>query len=302
MSLQTIKQYGVTYKKWWEFCTTSHLDPFTYDIAEVIKFLNIEASKGKSYSAVNCHKAAFSLVFDITPQEQHLFKRYMKGVFNKSPPKAKYEFTWDPHPVLKFLEALHPLETLSLKDLTSKAVTLLALVSAHRVQTLAKISIHNIKTFEDRLEILVPDKIKTTKLGNSQPLLIIPFFHENHNLCLARTLQYYIEKTSSFRPPGESQLLLTFKKPFHAATRQSVSRWIKSTLYRSGINTSIYTSHSTRHAATSAALRGGMQVDEIRKRAGWTEKSETFSKFYNRPLAEPKDGFYKAILQASNVI
>lgn len=192
VSSHTSKQYGVTYKKWWEYCAASHLDPFAYDIAKVVKFLNIEATKERSYSAINCHKAAFSLIFAMTPQDQQFFKRYMKGIFNKSPPKAKYEFTWDPHPVLKFLEALQPLEALSLKDLTTKVVTLLALVSAHRVQTLAKISLDNIKTFEDRIEILVPDKIKTTKLGNSQPLLLIQccFFNENHNVCLARTLLY----------------------------------------------------------------------------------------------------------------
>nr|CAH7752487.1 unnamed protein product [Callosobruchus chinensis] len=85
-------------------------------------------------------------------------------------------------------------DTLTLKDLTLKLVTLLLLTSGHRVQTLSKIS-----------------------------------------LCVASTLEYYLTKTSSYRS-STHRLLLTHQRPFHVATTQSISRWVKEILQRSGID------------------------------------------------------------------
>lgn len=55
------------------------------------------------------------------------------------------------------------------------------------------------------------------------------------------------------------------------------SRWIKNILAKSGVDTHIYSAHSTRHAATSAASRKGLSVDLIRRSAGWSQSSETFA-------------------------
>ena len=37
------------------------------------------------------------------------------------------------------------------------------------------------------------------------------------------------------------------------------------------VDTSVFTAHSTRHASTSAAKRRGVDLDLIRKTAGWTK-------------------------------
>lgn len=96
-------------------------------------------------------------------------------------------------------------------------------------------------------------------------------------------LQFYMEKTKAFLPERPA-LFLTLKKPIHNASSQTISRWIKLTLSEGGIDISIFTSHSTRHAGSSAAFRAGVNIDEIRKSAGWSQNSSTFAKFYNRPL------------------
>ncbi|KAJ8911242.1 hypothetical protein NQ315_012229, partial [Exocentrus adspersus] len=116
-------------------------------------------------------------------------------------------------------------------------------------------------------------------------------------LCVATALRRYLEVTRPARTGDNQQLLLTFKKPFHPATSQTVSRWIKTVLKNSGVNTGIFKSHSTRHASTSAAARSGLNIDSIRETAGWTKKSEVFTKFYNRPLANPSH-FAETILSS----
>lgn len=75
---------------------------------------------------------------------------------------------------------------------------------------------------------------------------------------------------------------MTYKKPFHKATSQTIGRWIKNILNESGVDTNQFKTQSTRHAATSAAARKGVSFDTIRLAAGWNSK--TFAKFYNRPL------------------
>lgn len=61
-------------------------------------------------------------------------------------------------------------------------------------------------------------------------------------------------------------LFFTVKPHHKAATTQTLSRWLKSTLKESGINTDLFSSHSCRHA-TSAARRAGISIDVIRKTA-----------------------------------
>lgn len=94
-------------------------------------------------------------------------------------------------------------------------------------------------------------------------------------------------------------LILTIRKPIRAATSQTISRWIKLGLKEGGIDTDIYSSYSTRHAATSAAYRAGVNIDIVRKAAGWTEKSEVFSKFYNKPLINKPECFARGVLEGS---
>lgn len=81
---------------------------------------------------------------------------------------------------------------------------------------------------------------------------MLPLFLENPKLCIASTVDAYILKTSQLRGKID-HLFLTTKKPFKAASAATVGRWIKSAMFRCGISEK-FTAHSTRHAATSAAL------------------------------------------------
>ena len=51
---------------------------------------------------------------------------------------------------------------------------------------------------------------------------------------------------------------------------------------KAGIDTDKFKAHSTRAASSSALKRSGMSVKQILLKANWSEKSRTFSKFYDR--------------------
>jgi len=59
----------------------------------------------------------------------------------------------------------------------------------------------------------------------------------------------------------------------------------------------MYTAHSTRHAATSAASRRGLSVDAIHRAAGWGQHSHVFATFYNREVAPASTDFARAVFE-----
>ncbi|KAJ3659529.1 hypothetical protein Zmor_011213 [Zophobas morio] len=117
-----------------------------------------------------------------------------------------------------------------------------------------------------------------------QPKLVLPFFKTNPKLCVASTLKHYVKITAPLRGSIQ-QLFLTHKKPHRAASGQTIARWIRTTLSRSGVDTQKFGAHSTRHASTSSASRAGVSLEVIKSVAAWGPKSAVFARFYNRPLS-----------------
>lgn len=172
------------------------------------------------------------------------------------------------------------LVTEDLKYTSFRLSTLLALATGQRVQTLSLIKCLNIKELNSGIKIYIPEPIKTSGPNRKQPCLDLPNFSEDPSLCVASLVRQYLKLTKDLRSPDQDQLFITFKKPHKPASKQTISRWIKTILKAAGVDTSIFTAHSTRHASTSAALR----LDIIKKSASWSKDSSTFAKFYNRPL------------------
>ena len=67
--------------------------------------------------------------------------RLLKGVFNVTPPKPKYNQMWNVSTVLDHIISLPQNSELSLLSLSKKLLALFALVSAQRTQTLANIDL-----------------------------------------------------------------------------------------------------------------------------------------------------------------
>lgn len=294
LSHSTAKQYDVYLKRWYNFCLTYNIDYLKASVPQVLTFLTNVCKEGAGYGSTNCCKSALSLLLGTKVSSDDRVKRFMKGVFRLNPPQPKYSITWDPQIVLNYLSLLSQNNSLSLENLSKKLVTLLAIATAHRVQTLSLIKLSNIYQYSDKMLIKIPDLIKTSRVGLNQPILCLPFFTEKPELCPGQALLAYIDKTKLIRSNCD-QLFITFKKPHKHVSSQTISRWIKETLNKSGIDTSIFTAHSTRHASTSAASRLGVNIDVIRKAAGWSETSKTFAQFYNREIVHCDD-FARSIL------
>lgn len=286
LSDATIAQYNGTYKLWWNFCKGIDLSPFEGQTSHVITFLQgLLDNHQAAYGSFNSHRSALSLILSGNLGGNPLLKRFMKGIFKCRPPKPKYDFVWDPQPVLRFLEQT---STSCLKNLSRKLVTLLALATGHRLQTISLIRTSQIVETAREIQIFIPDLIKTSRPNRSQPCLQLPFFEDRPSLCVASTLKTYLEATANLRDSQsvDDFLFLTHRRPHRLATKQTLSRWVKETLKLAGVDIKQFTPHSTRHAATSAAYREGVSLDVIQQTAGWSRNSEMFARFYQRPLTD----------------
>ena len=129
-------------KKWSKFCNRTEIDKFQPSITDVLKFLTEFHESGLRYCAMNTAKSAISSFLSIAnPSSVHLgshilIKRFMKGVFEIKPSLPRYNCTWSTEGVLRYLKSLSPLDDLSLLQLTRKLVTLFALTTGQRAQTL----------------------------------------------------------------------------------------------------------------------------------------------------------------------
>jgi len=291
-------QYDSALRRWHKFCISKSVIPFVKDINLVLEYLTLLYNSNLGYSTINTNRSALSLIIGpidgFNVGSHPLVVRLLKGVGRSRPPLPRYNSTWNVDSVLELFKKWPNNEALSIKCLTLKLVGLLALISAQRVQTLHAIELSHIKSSSESVEIFITRNLKTSKVGCKQPCIILKRYSENVKLCVVSTLNEYLIRTSSYRK--YDQLLLSLFSPFVGVSTQTISRWLSSLLEQAGVDTSIYTAHSFRHASTSKACKGGVPIDVIFACAGWTQRSSTFARYYNKRI-DNRDTFADCVLK-----
>lgn len=186
----TIKQYNSTLKLWWSFNNREKTDPYDASIPKILHFLTERYQNGANHGTLNSARSALAIIATENIEANELIRKFLKGNSKTRPAKPRYDATWDVNPVLQQLEKLFPLESLTLKQLSHKLILLLALGTAHRLQTLTLIRIANISKSHTGLEIRIPERIKSTGSSSIRTTLKLPFFSEKPELCIASTLLY----------------------------------------------------------------------------------------------------------------
>lgn len=285
----TKKQYQVYLKKWADFCIARGRDPLHLDLHSGIEFLTSLFQQGLRYSALNTARSALSSLSTILGQGTFgvnpIVKRFVRGVFNIRPSRPRYSSTWDVNLVLEFMKENWTLAKISLKHLSLKLVMLLALVTGQRGQTLLLIDIKNMRVTSNAVEFAIPDPVKTSGPGKTQPVLTLPIYKQDLNLCVGATLAKYIEKTAVLR--HSTKLLISFVKPHKPISRDTLSRWLLQVMTLAGVDTKIFKAHSTRAASASAAHKH-VPIDTILNTVGWSN-ANTFAKYYHKRIVTSAD-------------
>jgi hypothetical protein len=188
----------------------------------------------------------------------------MQGIFNSTPRKPKYTGFWDVGVVLRHLQSLGPDVDLSLTSLSHKLVILLALTSLFRVSEIAAIDSESIVFSGPVVKFALLKLRKNQHKSNDIQSFSLCKLESLSNLCPVLCLERYVNLTRSFResrPP--SSLILGIKSPHAPIGASSVARWIKLVLADAGVDTSVYSAHSTRGASASKAKSSGLPIETI---------------------------------------
>ncbi|XP_071482171.1 uncharacterized protein [Diadema antillarum] len=287
----TNKQYESAWSQWLHWCNRRSFDPFNPTIVHVVNFLSSQ-SLGKSYSTVNCYRSALSSALPpingYSVGKHPLIIRLMKGIFNEKPPKPRYTSTWEVSKVLDYLSSLDVNENLDLLQLSEKLISLTALVSAQRVQTLGLLDTSYMTVNDECASFQIMGLLKTTspKAKIASQSVELPAYTPNEKICVLSTLKEYLKRTEVARQANkETKLFLSTRKPHNKASNATIARWLKNVLVKAKIDASIFSAHSYRSAASSAAFCHGVSIHEIMARANWSN-SRTFREFYFKPSTE----------------
>ena len=257
----------------------------------------VEFKSQVGYSSIATAKAALNSFVKINgkPLGQHPETTlFMRGIARQLPRTPKYESIWDPEIVVKFLRTWSPARVLNLLQLSVKTVTLIMLVTGQRPQILKHLTLDNMVQKQAVITFTVTENLKQSR-GNSPATIIQLKAHPDKRVCVVNYLKFYLTKTASFRT--DRQIFLSTTKPHKAATLNTMSRWVKIGLQKSGIDTKIFAPGSTRAASSNAAINRGVPLQTVLKQATWQNKS-TFTKWYKKPVQKQKS-FQTAVLKKS---
>ncbi len=280
----TQRQYDVYITRWVTFCNNRTINMFDPDVDLVLQFLLECFNTGLAYSTLNTIRSALStlILMDGVPVGQHpLVSRFMRAVFNKRPTKPKITAIWDVNKVLDYLAKIGPAKTIPIALLTKKLVALMAVLSGVRGQNLFLLNALNMTLDCDFVTFQINGLTKTARPGRPIPDLHFVAYPQNRRLCVVYYLRVYLQRTLHVR--WTPSLFMTYGNNVgHAASRDTVRRWIRDVLVEAGIDMGIFTPHSTRSASTSAAATC-VSLSTILRTAGWYSSS-TFQRHYKKPI------------------
>jgi len=264
-----------------------------------MQFLVDQFDAGLQYCSINTLRSAISMThatIDGTAVGCHsLISLLLKGIFNTRPPLPRYSQSWDVRIVINFLSNYKSTD-ISVLQLAKKAATLLALVNADRCSDLAALDRDHVKWSASGVEFTVVQLTKTRKSGALRKVFY-PMFNDNSEICPVTVLRYLQKTAEQAATLGSPKpVFITSRKPIRQARPGTIGHWIKDILGAAGINTDVYSAHSTRSASTSWAASKGVPINDILKAANWSSQT-TFEQYYFRPSTSST--YARTILQSS---
>ena len=236
----TEKTYESSWKRWCSWCDKRKTDPISASLNSILSFLADCFDEGLQYRSLNVLRSALSSThpkIDGYPVGQHPYVlNLMKGILNIRPPKPQYSYTWDVRQVTEYVEKVGNNSSLSLKQLSLKLATLLAITCPKRVSSLARLDINHLRLSPEGATFTLTTPTKTSR-PDETVTAFFSSFQTNLVLRPVDCLNPYIPITKRFRNLSGKEpniLFISHIKPHRAVTTATVARWIRSILKDAG--------------------------------------------------------------------
>lgn len=287
-SRKTYETYWRGFSRW---TAQRDIDPFSASPAQVADYLVhlfhdrdlATSSVGIARSAISC----FAKPYKGAPLGEHRrICDLIKAFRNIRPPLARYSATWSIDCLVDYWDLQPENSLLTLKLLTLKVVSLIAISSLSRADEIAHLLRENFAEDESDLAFLLDKRPKNCKTGPIPPVRVVAV-PDRPNSCPVICVREYMRHTQEFRERDDSfpreKLLLSLDSRHCAVKVMTISRWIQQAMNLAGIDTSCFKAHSIRGAAASHLASKGLPLGAIMKKGKWKSTS-TLRRFYLRDL------------------
>ena len=258
----------------------------------IVSYLIFLFKRGFACSYLNAARSSFSFfsLDKLSLGQNVIICRLFRYFYLQRPLRQRYVTFWPVYSLLNHLKEWYPIENLSMKQLTLKCVSLLALTSSDRGQSIHLTNINQMHVSDGHIKFVINKRIKTTRRV-LKPTIVNCVSEGIPELNVAMHIQEYINKTMQYRDPNDEssmQLFISWKT-FKPVTKQTIARWLTHSLRSAGIDTNRFKSHSYRGAGLSAAFAKGVSIDKIVSSGNWTN-NQTFHSYYNAPADDSEVG------------
>ena len=159
--------------------------------------------KELGYSAINTTRTMLSNILPVKEGIQFgkhpIVTRMLKGIFRTRPALPRYICIYNAEIVIGFLKSLPCWEEITLKWLTLKLVTLLALLSSHKCQTLNSMSIEHMDINIQQITFYTPKVIKNTTIMFHPKPIILQALPADERICPVRNIVECIKASDKFK-------------------------------------------------------------------------------------------------------
>ena len=99
---------------------------------------------------------------------------------------------------------------------------LLLLVSGQQGQTIHLLDINNMFFSDAKYTFAIPNHLKQSKPGMLNPQVELQSFAKS-SICVVTTLKKYLTRTKALKGSGQSQLPMSYVKPYQPVSRDTIT-------------------------------------------------------------------------------
>ena len=165
IDLGTLCAYCRSWGKFADWCNKKSISDSLININIICQFLKYLFDLNSSYSALNVARSALSFFLDhkIKIGSDNHVQKLFKYFWKERPSLPRYLVSWDVGKLISLLKSWHPIQSLTLEQLTLKTVALVALTSSDRAQTLESIDIEHSHDSDEALMFPIYSLLKGSK-------------------------------------------------------------------------------------------------------------------------------------------
>ena len=153
---------------------------------------------------------------------------------------------------------------LSLKQLSLRLVTLMALVEASRTSEIAALDLRYRVYSPEGVTFRLPTLTKKRTTGAPPRQLFFGGFPPDERLCVSKCLKQYEEGFRDKTPGAPGRVFLSYVTPHRPVKSQQVAHWIEAMLESAGINTAVYSAQQcTQHTRRGCICHSGREARSV---------------------------------------